>query len=416
MKRRTFLLSASLVGMGPSIFLNRTFKNTSKMRIQTTTENIKPLALTMWDFSWLERRWTGAGYEDWDKALSELVERGYNAVRIDAYPHLIANGKDRKRKLLPVWSVFDWGSPMTLDVQVQPALNEFIARCKKHNVKVGLSSWYREDAENVRMGISSPEIMADQWIKTVQSIDDDGLLDNIFYVDLCNEWPGSLWAPYFKNNPPELTWGGWYTTNSMTWMKKAVELFKKAYPELPAGISFEIKDLDVFKKRDVSFADYLEPHIWMSQRNDNEFYRKMDFEDDTFSYKGFETMASKGYPLYNSDKKYWQDLLTSYIKDLGVIARALNQPCMTSECWAVVNYKDLPGLDWEWIKELCALGSITAADTGQWIAISTSNFCGPQFTGMWRDIEWHQKLTNYIKSAKVNKDLSESKLGGRIMK
>jgi len=44
----------------------------------------------MWDFSWLERRWPGAGYEDWDKVLDELAERGYNAVRIDAYPHLIA--------------------------------------------------------------------------------------------------------------------------------------------------------------------------------------------------------------------------------------------------------------------------------------------------------------------------------------
>lgn len=46
----------------------------------------------MWDFSWLERRWPGAGYENWDLALDELCERGYNAVRIDAYPHLLAAG------------------------------------------------------------------------------------------------------------------------------------------------------------------------------------------------------------------------------------------------------------------------------------------------------------------------------------
>ncbi|MDR1800091.1 MAG: hypothetical protein LBR19_09490, partial [Bifidobacteriaceae bacterium] len=26
----------------------------------------------MWDFSWLERRWPGGGYEDWDEALGAL--------------------------------------------------------------------------------------------------------------------------------------------------------------------------------------------------------------------------------------------------------------------------------------------------------------------------------------------------------
>jgi len=36
---------------------------------------VAPRAITMWDFSWLERRCPGAGYEDWDKALGELKER-----------------------------------------------------------------------------------------------------------------------------------------------------------------------------------------------------------------------------------------------------------------------------------------------------------------------------------------------------
>ena len=50
---------------------------------------VTPRAIAMWDFSWLERRWPGAGFEDWDQTLDEFVERGYNAVRIDAYPHLV---------------------------------------------------------------------------------------------------------------------------------------------------------------------------------------------------------------------------------------------------------------------------------------------------------------------------------------
>ena len=50
----------------------------------------RPFAITMWEFSWIERRWPGAGYEDWDQALTELTDRGYDAVRIDAFPHLMA--------------------------------------------------------------------------------------------------------------------------------------------------------------------------------------------------------------------------------------------------------------------------------------------------------------------------------------
>lgn len=33
-------------------------------------------------------------------------------------------------------------------------------------------------------------------------------------------------------------------------------------------------------------------------------------------------------------------------------------------------------------------------------AIATSNFCGPQFRGMWRDIALHQLLTAAIKFGK----------------
>lgn len=52
-------------------------------------------AVTMWEYSWLTQR-TGrqAEYADWDKVLDELVERGYNCIRIDAFPHIIAADAD----------------------------------------------------------------------------------------------------------------------------------------------------------------------------------------------------------------------------------------------------------------------------------------------------------------------------------
>jgi len=42
-----------------------------------------PLAIAMWDFSWLQRHHRLGEFEDFDHVLDGLVDRGYNAVRID---------------------------------------------------------------------------------------------------------------------------------------------------------------------------------------------------------------------------------------------------------------------------------------------------------------------------------------------
>jgi hypothetical protein len=87
-------------------------------------------------------------------------------------------------------------------------------------------------------------------------------------------------------------------------------------------------------------------------------------------------------------------------------SRTTGKPLMTTESWGSVVFKDWPGLDWGWEKELCELGVRHAANTGRWLAISTSNFCGPQYVGMWRDVAWHRRLTDLIKSAQIDDDLT----------
>lgn len=74
---------------------------------------------------------------------------------------------------------------------------------------------------------------------------------------------------------------------------------------------------------------------------------------------------------------------------------------MSTECWAIVNYKDWPGLDWAWVKELCEFGVRAAAQTRQWAVIASSNFCGPQFHGMWDDVAWHRRVTDVIHTGEL---------------
>ncbi len=374
-----------------------------------------PLAIAMWEFSWLERKWAGAGYEDLDQALGELVERGYDSIRIDAFPHLIYHDPEATYTLVPHWQVQEWGSPGIIDVQVQPNLNAFLAKCKEYNIRVGLSSWFREDKEDLRMRLTTPEKLGEAWLATLRSIDAAGLLNTVLYVDLCNEWTGPFWCPFFENDPPEAIWSEWQTDKSKDWMRRSIKILKAAYPEIPYTFSFtgEMHD-HLHDKGRFDMLDFLEPHIWMTQYNNNEFYEEVEWEWDRFVFDSFQRLALKGEPAFRAREAYWVNGLKGMIDHAARWSRDLGQALVTTECWGIVDYRDWPGLDWGYVKELCALGTEEAAQTGRWLSISTSNFCGPQFVGMWRDVAWHRRLTDIIHSAPVEEDVKGSLLAKRM--
>ena len=406
MNRRNFIKQTTIAALGSLTALDTLgSSNKDTMAFETGRRNVSPRAITMWDFSWLERRWPGAGYEDWDIALDELQERGYNAIRIDAYPHLIAENPTKKWLLKEVWNQQVWGSPDLNEVQVQPNLNRFLLKCKERDIKVGLSSWYRQDIDDVRMKITTSDKMADCWISALQSIEQDGLLDTILFVDLCNEWPGNLWAPFFSSQYPHVVWGQWYKEESLRWMKQALSRMKEKYPDIPFLFSFDCGDVYKYEEIDTSFLDLYEHHIWMVHQNNSESYKIVDYKDGQFSPEAYKKVVKVAENLYQDKPLYWQKLLTDKIKLMGKVAKRVGRPLVTTECWGIVDYKDWPMLNWDWVKELCALGTVTAAQTGMWAGIATSNFCGPQFVGMWRDIKWHQEMTAIIRSAELDESI-----------
>jgi len=354
----------------------------------------RPRAITMWDFSWLERRWPGAGYEDWDRALDELAERGYDAVRIDAYPHLVAAGAEQEWELIPEWSTNDWGSPARCRIRVCPALEEFIAKCKDRGILVALSSWFRQDVANTRLHIPSPAKHAEIWVAVLDRLKSAGLLDAIYAVDLCNEWPCEVWAPFFQLRPDEPK--EWASEKSLEWMAEACSILRGAYPGIPLTFSTVSDAEGKMTGSNPKGLDFLEPHVWMSLVSD--FNQRIGYKFERFDLSGYERIVQHAEKLYRSAPEHWNEALVRAIEQQAAWSRRTGLPLVTTECWGIVDYKDWPLLDWAWVKELCALGVETSAATGRWAAISTSNFCGPQFVGMWRDVEWHQRLTKIIRS------------------
>lgn len=407
MNRKEFLAGVGAVAaMGLATKAGAHVVGTEKRR------SVSALAIAMWDFSWLERRWAGAGFEDWDLVLDGLLERGYNAVRIDAFPHFVHFGADKEWLLLPVWNQQNWGSPDFNRVRILPALTAFIAKCHKREIRVALSSWFREDEDNVRMKITSPEIMADVWVSVLQAIKAVGLLDAILWVDLCNEWPGDLWAPFFK---PKVDWGEWQALHSLSWIRQSIELVRQAFPNIPLLYSFDNDRVENYLDFELSGFDLFEHHMWMAKENNGEFYNLVGYAYERFDPTGYRNVSLKAESTYRQRPEYWQALLTAKIDRIASVSKKLRKPLATTECWGLVDYKDWPLLNWDWIKELCELGVRRAAGTGQWMAIATSNFCGPQFQGMWPDVQWHKRLTKIIRESPLDQDLINERLYAPIL-
>ena len=409
MDRRNFIRTANALSAASISGLN--YFDYSAPVERSCQENLKsnklsPLAITMWEFSWLERRWPGAGYEDWDRTLTELVERGYDAVRIDAFPHLIANGEKKVRKLIPHWDNQSWGSPFYTEVQVQPNLNHFIKKCKAHNVKVGLSTWWREDSENLAADIKSGKELGSVWKKTLDSISEEDLLDNIIYVDLSNEYSINAWTPYLPKSTSRNSDLG------MQYMYESIDLLKESYPDVPFCFSIT-SEFEKWETEDISKQDLLELHIWIA--SSSEFNDEVGYHFQRFGNDDYKNLQLNGLSVYRKKEKYWLEKLNERIQLSVKWSKKSKLPIITTECWGPIDYKDMPLLDWQWVKDACEYGTMQAAQTGRWLAIATSNFCGPQFVGMWQDIQWHQRLTKLIHEAPIATDLLESKLGKRIM-
>lgn len=361
---------------------------------------VRPLAVAMWDVSWLERRWPGAGYQDWDRALDELVDRGYDAVRIDAFPHLLAAGAERDWDLVPLWSQERWGSPEPIQVRVMPALIDFLGRCRTKGVGVALSSWFRDDRLKTRLTIDSPDRLAEIWAVTLDVLAREGLRDDLLWVDLCNEFPLAMWAP-FVPRAEEAADRARGEKSGGRWMREAIATLRPDAPGLDLTFSFDAEE-ERWGSQEAGYLDFLELHIWMVQWTD--FYASIDYEWDLFGPKGYDALAARGESTYRADPARWIAGLRGGIEAAATWSRRSDRRLVTTEAWASVNYRDDPRLDWGWIRELCEIGVREALMTGRWAAVCTSNFCGPQFIGMWQDVAWHRRQTSLIHAAAVEAD------------
>ncbi len=381
-----------------------------------------PVAIAMWDYSWILRHHRYGEFEDWNKVLEELAERGYNAIRIDAMPQFVAadtNGRVSSafRSVKTDWTPSLWGNDYTMTFNPREALLEFLPACDKHGIKVGLASWF------LRHGTARRDIFLEEgglsraWKETLDFLAENSLLNNIIYVDVLNEYPNWHGYDWFKNEmnkrsdmqqfiidnpdanvpPPDVDYSK-ARTNPLQqqfyneFIQSTINSLKSKFPDLDFFTSLDsAMDLELIN---LSHFDALDYHIWFEHtgripwldsirsRNPGSDYRKTYSELITYWKNNKESLIQ------------WMDERISIIANMAARNKIV---CGNTEGWGPIFWFDHPELDWKWVKESADICVDLALKHDNYKFICTSNFTHPQFKGIWDDVMWHQQITNKIK-------------------
>lgn len=403
-------------GAKPEPLQPRPLKFTADMR-----DGLKPPRVTnaMWDFSWLTQHYPGGAFPDFGKAADELVARGFNTVRIDAFPLVIGALKsDDETITIPGNPLANWGwSVQDRPHAIVPELVEFMSAMKQRGISVILSSWGKDCKEypDRKLALAKDrDGFRKCWERVLDILGSQDLLDQVLYVDLDQEFP--FFSP-FKDELNELAKqpsdarsveaameeAGQFEQGltRMAWKPAQMEYVRKLFSEmLPHFQSryprqrFTYSLTSFFKEvraMGLQLFDVLELHLWIhSPRFDNR--------------TGFNTLTKdRG----ERDYKDYAGRIAAALDTVGpMLAREMDNKCafaqswseelaapvVTTEAWGPWWHMDHPDLDWGWLRDWCEQCMTLAAAHKFW-GVTPWNYSHPYWKN-WSDVAWYRKVNS----------------------
>lgn len=423
--RRDFIKNASLaaggmvVPQGANAVAHPYQKHTNREPVRISQLK-KAVAIAMWDYSWILRHHRYGEFENWDQVLESLAERGYNAIRIDAMPQFVAsnsNGQaeDEFRNVKDGWKPSLWGNDYTMSFRPREALLEFLPKCEKYGIKVGLATWF------MRHGTNREDIFVEEggllraWDETLSFLQSHNLLDNVIYVDLLNEYPNWHGYDWFKNemnrrsdiNQFKLDNPEANVPNFDAKKQKGNPLQQKFYNDFVNTTIIKLKqkyaELEFFasldsgmdlQNIDLTNFNALDYHVWFAHTGKIPGLNEVSSRDQSLDFRKINANLSD---YWNENKSSLIDWMDSRISAISEAALQNNIVCGNTEGWGPIFWLDHPELDWKWVRESAEICVDLSLKHDNYKFICTSNFTHPQFKGIWDDVKWHQKITSRIK-------------------
>jgi len=372
------------------------------------------LTIAMWDYSWIYMHYEGGAFEDWGKAIDGAKERGFNTIRIDAMPLIISKMKTEDEEVtIEGDSLKNWGpSDKNRKHAIIESLIDFVSIATERDMYIILSTWNESCLEypDLRLEYANDrEKYWQTWEKTLDILDEKGLLKNVVYVDLDQEFPyfspvKSTIAELGKQkvavgndmeqagNTQGLKWNQQQMKFVKEYLHSSLVHFQAKYPEL--RFTFSITSFwEEIRSMNIKNFDVLELHFWLTQMprfNERSGFNRLPVKD----------RGNHDYTEYNANlKATMQSVRPMLLKEMHNRLKFASEwseeaaaPLTTSEAWGPWWHGDHDELEWQWLYDWCEEGVDLSAQYGLW-GSTPWNYSHPYWNN-WENIEWYQRVNN----------------------
>lgn len=356
----------------------------------------QPLAIARWDLSWLLHRDLRDGaFASLERVLDETQQRGFNALRLDPCPHLVAtpeNGIHLDRcELMPPGG-------RQVEVKIRNALQHLMQSTHERGMKVWFSSRFINDSRARRSFVRRPEDFVSVWSDTLSLVSDWGYLDDVAGLDFCYQFP-SLPAAHgvarrvFQRSPERplpTHWSEQANQRLEAYLLEIPRALHALFPSVPVGMSTTVALSEQLRQLDTSELDFLDFSLWL---DDDPRYRLAS--GDTMPLSGLLSKFASPVKqmLLDAAGNHWQRRLEDQLNRRMAFTRLRRMHPVLSE--GFVNQprhlRRLP-TGWADLHEMMVVNALTQGVE----ALTPSSLACPDYPWLWQEQEYLAHLNRMI--------------------
>lgn len=244
-----------------------------------TQQDDARLAMACWDHTWLlelDPRAVDGGIE---RRLDETLERGFNALRLDLCPHLLAtpaNGvhQDDCTVRLPA----DPGQDIsggTVAVEIRQACKRLVLGARERGLRLRLTSSFAADTRARHAFVRRPQDFINVWTETLDLIRQWGALDAVMAVDFCHHFPlppaaggaaHRIFGPRLfarSRHPLPLRWTTARQRAVEGYLLAVPQALRALFPGIHMGLSASATTMVPLRQMDTRELDFIDLALWL---------------------------------------------------------------------------------------------------------------------------------------------------------